>query len=366
MADTRGGAACDDDLRAFPWRICLAGGWLDQPWVSQLHAGPVIVVNVRPHPAFKTRSGLATSTRALGIELWGTRAGGTPPRDVTPERLARLLFNVENPVGCAYVSGSQDALGLMLPGVNRLDYAGGFWPERIERVESEASVAWLERVLRLVPMPARPAGYDPLVRKNLSADGVRRLAAASEQAWTAIRTRDAPMLGAALTRTMAAWRELLPETVPTGSDELVAPYAQRHHGCLFSGAGGGFLLVVTEEADEVACGFAVEITREHPHKELRREQRAPWQELGQVQAQPPQQPQMTPSRTAGAMQLHAEAGGGGPGGAQDQEQLSGHAALSDNLGRLLTALCVGMQLFVVASRCRWAWFGAFWPSPHAD
>eukprot|EP01050_Picozoa_sp_SAG11_P012080 SAG11_NODE_1320_length_5208_cov_5.188687_7_plen_260_part_00 len=56
----------DGDLRGFPWRICLAGGWLDQPWVSQITPGPVIVVNVHPHDQFKTRSGLATSTRTYG------------------------------------------------------------------------------------------------------------------------------------------------------------------------------------------------------------------------------------------------------------------------------------------------------------
>lgn len=56
----------DSDLRGFPWRICLAGGWLDQPWVSQICPGSCIVVNVHPHEQFKTRSGLATSTRTYG------------------------------------------------------------------------------------------------------------------------------------------------------------------------------------------------------------------------------------------------------------------------------------------------------------
>lgn len=316
-------AAEVDDLTLFPWRICLAGGWLDQPWVSSLHPGLVIVVNVEPHPVFKTRSGLATSTRTLGIELWGARSGGAPPRDVPPERLARLLFNVENPVGCAYVSGSQDALGLMLPGVSRLDYDGSHWPSRICALEDEESVAWLQRVLRLVPLPARPPGYDPLIRQNLSAENVRGLAAASEQAWAAIEARDAARLGRALSRTMAAWRELLPETVPAGSDALVAPYAH-HHGCLFSGAGGGFLLVIADEAERVQHGFRVEITRRRSDSRAGAAERAPASD-----AQPP----------------------GGCASA-DAARQSSHVALSDNLGRLLALLCVCLQLAVLASSSR--------------
>lgn len=117
----------DHQLHGFPWRICLAGGWLDQPWVSEICPGSCIVVNVHPHQQFKTRSGLATSTRTYGMKLWGTLAGGRPPIGEETEDLALMLFGAENPPGCKYVAGSQDALGLMLPGVNRLDYNGEYW-----------------------------------------------------------------------------------------------------------------------------------------------------------------------------------------------------------------------------------------------
>lgn len=59
------------------------------------------------------------------MALWGR--GGKPPQ-TEPEKLARMLFGAENPPGVKYISGSQDALGLMLPGINRLDYNGGYWP----------------------------------------------------------------------------------------------------------------------------------------------------------------------------------------------------------------------------------------------
>lgn len=249
-----------EDLNAFPWRICLAGGWLDQPWVSEVVPGSVIVVNVMPHLEFKTRSGLATSTRQVGIRLWGEQG---PPRGIPSLELAHFLFGAENPPGSKYIAGSQDAIGLMLSGISRLDYSGGFWPHSVEQcLDRQDTVDWLQKVLWLVPLPSRPDGYDPLEKKDLTKENVGLLAEASSRAWTAIETHDAPMLGQALSDTMVAWSRILPNTVPQPvSDEWCAPYRNKHHGCLFSGCGGGFLLVISDEP--VDKGFQIEIKTTH-------------------------------------------------------------------------------------------------------
>jgi hypothetical protein len=52
-------------------RVCLAGGWIDQPWVSEIHPGSVVVAQIWPTIEFNDRSGMATSSRKVGIELWG-------------------------------------------------------------------------------------------------------------------------------------------------------------------------------------------------------------------------------------------------------------------------------------------------------
>lgn len=97
-----------------PYRLCLAGGWMDQPWMSSLAQGSVVVVNIFPM-AFNERSGMATSSRKLWMgPLWEERV-----LKHAPEQLARLLFGYENPPGSQYVSGSQDHLGLSLPGISR-------------------------------------------------------------------------------------------------------------------------------------------------------------------------------------------------------------------------------------------------------
>ena len=168
-----------------------------------------------------------------------------------------MLFGAENPPGSDYVSGSQDALGLMLTGVSKLHFCGGYWPSRIEKLESEAAIAFLESVLWLVPMAPREEGYDPLSTKNLTKQCAAKLAEASESAWNAIKGHDAASLGNALNATRQAWKQMLPATVPQECEEFCKEY-DMHHGSLFTGAGGGYLMVVSSEC--VQNGFRIRIT----------------------------------------------------------------------------------------------------------
>lgn len=38
----------------FPWRFCLAGGWMDLKWCNELHSGSVITINIKFHPGKTT------------------------------------------------------------------------------------------------------------------------------------------------------------------------------------------------------------------------------------------------------------------------------------------------------------------------
>jgi len=154
----------------FPFRLCLAGGWMDQPWVSEICPGSVVVAQILPTMDFNLRSGLATSSRECAIKLWGDRYP-----DGDPVENAKLLFGAENPPGKQYVSGSQDHIGLLMPGVNRLYYSGGYWPERIDSSTDRSVCDWLSEVLHLVQMKPRPAGYDPLKEMHLEKSFIREL-----------------------------------------------------------------------------------------------------------------------------------------------------------------------------------------------
>jgi hypothetical protein len=237
----------------FPYRLCLAGGWIDQPWVSEIYPGSVVVAQIWPTMEFNDRSGLATSSRKVGIQIWGDRY---PEGD--HEQNAKLLFGAENPPGKSYISGSQDHIGLLFPGINKLFYNGGYWPEKIESVTTKEICEWLTEVLYLVPLEPRPAGYDPLKETNLKESLIRELAEAGDLCWDAILNKDIAKLGTALTNTFMSWKKILPLTVPDWvMNEMVTKYFPNYPGAITSGSGGGYVIVVSQKKVEGAIRIKV-------------------------------------------------------------------------------------------------------------
>jgi hypothetical protein len=174
-------------IGALPYRLALAGGWIDQPFVSRLDPEPpgsMTVVSLQPSFRFLDRAGMATSTRGVALRLWN---GTIPDRD--PAALVRELYMEENRSRSA-PSGSQDMIGLVYPGICRLDYDhrhdGGVFPAHIEQNTDPAVAAWLERVVHLLPIAQRPEGYDPLEVKNLDPKWIRRLGASGRDCFQAI------------------------------------------------------------------------------------------------------------------------------------------------------------------------------------
>ncbi|MGA3182266.1 MAG: adenylyltransferase/cytidyltransferase family protein [Verrucomicrobiota bacterium] len=160
-----------------PYRLDLAGGWLDQPYVSKFGAGSVLTISLEPLMEFNERSGMASSSRRRAIELWQT---DLPEGD--REKLARMLFAFENPPGTKIFSGSQDSIGIVFPGLNRLDYRGQYWPEKITSVADEKTLktlTWIERHLCLIPLGQRAPDFDVLAGTRITPPRVRSLAAAS-------------------------------------------------------------------------------------------------------------------------------------------------------------------------------------------
>src|ERR1700677_1035807 len=186
-------------LGAVPNRLQLAGGWIDQPFVSRHNPKPpgsMVVVQIEPNFRPMDRSGIASSTRAIAMKLWK----GAVPESPLP-KLVRELYEVENK-GKAFPSGSQDMIGLVYPGVNRLDYdwkvEGGLFPSRIESINDLRIARWLDKVLHLLPVEPRPEGYSPLGRKNLDPKWVARLGQTGKDCFEAIRRRDVAALGESL------------------------------------------------------------------------------------------------------------------------------------------------------------------------
>jgi cytidyltransferase-like protein len=230
----------------FPYRVCLAGGWIDQPWVSEICRGSVVVAQIWPTIDFNDRSGMATSSRRVGIELWGDQLP-----DGDPVRNAQLLFGAENPPGSEYVSGSQDHIGLLVPGISRLDYNGKFWPEHIETIQDAETCEWLSKVLHLIPLQPRPEGYNPISEKKLTGELVNRLGESGKNCFDAILKKDVTLLGESMKETFLCWREMLPFTVPDWvKSEMETNYFSKYPGAITSGSGGGYVVFPSDEEVE--------------------------------------------------------------------------------------------------------------------
>jgi hypothetical protein len=250
-------------ISSIPYRLALAGGWIDQPFISQLNpdaTGSMVVVGLQPSFHFMQRSGIATGTRDCAIKLWDGQLPARPPVE-----LVRELYAAEN-AGRADPSGSQDMIGLIHPGINRLDYdfahEGGIFPTHIETLRDACVVAWLENVLQLLPVAPRPAGYSPLGEKNLDPKWIARLGQTGKDCFDAIRQMDIRALGASMTECMACWETLLPHTVRhhTLTVDLIGlarVYQSRHPGAMYSGCGGGYLIVASEES--VPGAFKIQV-----------------------------------------------------------------------------------------------------------
>jgi hypothetical protein len=250
-------------IGSIPNRMAFAGGWIDQPFMSKRNPSPpgsMVVVSLEPTFRVMDRSGMATSTRKVAVDLWG---GHLPDRD--PSELVRELYEAENR-NRNEPSGSQDMIGLIYPGVNRLDYdyghEGGIFPVHIQSNDDPQTACWLEGIIKMVPVAQRPERYDPLGVKHLDPDWIARLGQSGKDCYRAIVERNAEALGASMNECMLCWQKLLPNVV-THDDvdllEILHYYQSRHRGAMYSGCGGGYLYVVSEEPVPGSISISVRI-----------------------------------------------------------------------------------------------------------
>ncbi len=230
------------DTCTIPFRLDLAGGWLDQPFVSKHHPGSVLTISVEPTHDFSSRSGMSSSTREKAIALWRTHL---PHGDRALQ--ARLLFSFENPPGTVEISGSQDSIGIVYPGLNRLYYNGGYWPERIDSIHEEAVLRFIEDHLYLVPLGPRSDGYSVLQDTRVDTTGAKALADAADACWLAMQRMDAPAFGAAVRASFEAQVAMFPHMVDDAIRQRIDEHRSHALGWKLSGAGGGGYLVLVSD-----------------------------------------------------------------------------------------------------------------------
>ena len=238
---------------SIPYRIDLAGGWLDQPFVSKFARGPVLTISLEPTTEFNDRSGMASSTRRKAVDLWKT---DIPWGD--REQLAKVLFTYDNPTGTEVISGSQDALGIVLPGLNKLNYDGGYWPSSIETCLREDVLAFIESRLSLVTLGPRDGSYVVLADTAIDRPRAERLARGAEECWEAALSKDLPRFAAGFTESFEAQVAMFPHMIDTTLRAVIEKYRPVAQGWKLSGAGGGgYLILVSERRIPGALGITI-------------------------------------------------------------------------------------------------------------
>ncbi|NDV81529.1 adenylyltransferase/cytidyltransferase family protein [Bacteroides sp. 51] len=225
-----------------PYRIDLAGGWLDQVYVNKLHPGAVLTICIEPDYEFNDRSGMSTSSRKKAIELWQT---DIPEGD--KEKIAKTLFCFENPPGTAYISGSQDALGITMPGLNRFYYDNAYWPVQIENILKPDVLSWIEKHIWLIPLYPRHKEYDVLSGTNINKEGTEELAKAADDCWLALINMDAEAVGQAMINSLKAQTKMFPNMITEDIIRQIDNYKDLALGYKISGAGGGGYLILFSE-----------------------------------------------------------------------------------------------------------------------
>ena len=225
-----------------PYRLDLAGTWIDQPYVSKYHPGWAITISLEPTIDFNERCGMATSTRNAAAKLWPYELPA-----MHPEKLAQLLFHYENEPGRTEISGAQDSIGMCMPGLNRHYYDNTYWPSVIETVSDEAILSWLENTIYLVLLWPRPAGTNLLKKTYITKDNVQALTQAADTAWEGIIKRDLQQFTEGARQSFEAQVKMFPAMLPPDVQNAMEPYKEKALAWKLAGAGGGGYLVLFSE-----------------------------------------------------------------------------------------------------------------------
>lgn len=235
-----------------PYRIDIAGTWIDQPYVSHYGAGWAITASIEPTYDFIERGGMSTSTRKRAKTIWRYQLP-----EGNEEMLARILFCFENQPEeeKGHISGAQDAIGICLSGLSRHYYDKTYWPSKIERIHDPHILDWLENHLSLIEMFPRAEGCSVIKGLDINPEKVRNLTEASESTWTAIMERNLDDFVKAYQDSFEAQIAMFPAMMQQGVEEYIDK--AKKEGALawkMTGAGGGGYLLVVHDGINIPSG----------------------------------------------------------------------------------------------------------------
>lgn len=230
------------DNCTLPYRIDLAGTWIDQPYVSKYHPGWAITLSLEPVIEYNERCGMSTSTRNAAKKIWPYYL----PLE-KPQKLAEILFKFENTPGSTLISGAQDAIGICMPGLVRHYYDNAYWPKQFESVHDEDILDWLEEHLFMVLLWPRPAGTDLLKETDISEANVKALANAADGAWKAILDKNLTEFARYFKNSFEAQTTMFPAMLNPEIEKVIDSYKDQALAWKLAGAGGGGYLILVAD-----------------------------------------------------------------------------------------------------------------------
>ena len=196
---------------------------------------------------------MSTSSRKAAIKMWHI---DIPEGD--KETLAKMVFRYENPPGSPYISGSQDAIGIVMPCLNRLNYNNNYWPDSIETINDDDILNFIENNLWLIPMAPRDQKYDVLANTHINEEGAKLLSTAANDCWNALLAKDIDAWGKATTASFEAQIAMFPNMISEHVQKAINEYKDHVKGYKITGAGGGgYLVIINDKPIEKAIQIRI-------------------------------------------------------------------------------------------------------------
>ena len=130
------------------------------------------------------RSGMASSTRRVIQELFGMSLPANRSKK-SPDRYLHMRTSTKN------TFLGYDAYGLVYPRINKLSYNGSYHPNKIETLDHDETIQWIEGRVFLIHLGAREPSYNVFDgRELINKAMLQEYSNLADETWKSIMRRD--------------------------------------------------------------------------------------------------------------------------------------------------------------------------------
>jgi len=174
-----------------------------------------------------------------------------------------MLFSYENPPGTNIIAGSQDSIGIVYPGLNRIDLYRRFLACK------DYDGAWRMhfildwRTFIFDYACPRENNYHVLVNTFINKGNAEALRNAAENTWDALLVKDLEKFGEFFRKSFEAQIKMFPNMIYDDIFHVIDKYKDSACGWKLSGAGGGGYLIFVSQKP-IKGAMQIKIRRRSP------------------------------------------------------------------------------------------------------